>query len=219
MAIITETKRLIIREMNLDDFESLKKVLSDPINMQYYPKPYDDNGVLRWINWCMNSYKENGFGLWAVVLKETGEMIGDCGISIQNIDNELKPEIGYHLRLDYHKMGLGHEMTSAIKDYFFLRFNYDEVYSYMNINNLPSEKTAIKNGMRFIKTFESDKGEIDKVYRITRKEWELNRNKRIREIYDIVENKLKDHIRNIHNLELPMIMISIEPLMIKIIRF
>ena len=56
MAIITETKRLIIREMNLDDFESLKKVLSDPINMQYYPKPYDDNGVLRWINWCMNSY-------------------------------------------------------------------------------------------------------------------------------------------------------------------
>ena len=208
MAIITETKRLIIREMNLDDFESLKKVLSDPINMQYYPKPYDDNGVLRWINWCMNSYKENGFGLWAVVLKETGEMIGDCGISIQNIDNELKPEIGYHLRLDYHKMGLGHEMTKAIKDYFFLRFNYDEVYSYMNINNIPSEKTAIKNGMRFIKTFESDKGEIDKVYRITRKEWELNRNKRIREIYDIVENKLKNHIRNIHNLELPMIMIS-----------
>ena len=38
MAIITETKRLIIREMNLDDFEFLKKVLSDPINMQYYPK-------------------------------------------------------------------------------------------------------------------------------------------------------------------------------------
>jgi RimJ/RimL family protein N-acetyltransferase len=177
MAIITETKRLIIREMDLDDFESLKKVLSDPINMQYYPKPYDDNGVLRWINWCMNSYKENGFGLWAVVLKETGEMIGDCGISIQNIDNELKPEIGYHLRLDYHKMGLGHEMTSAIKDYFFLRFNYDEVYSYMNINNLPSEKTAIKNGMRFIKTFESNSSEVDKVYRITRKEWELNRNK------------------------------------------
>ena len=123
----------------------------------------------------MDSYKKNGFGLWAVVLKETGEMIGDCGISIQNIDNELKPEIGYHLRLDYHKQGLGNERTSAIKDYFFKNYNYDEVYSYININNIPSEKTAIKNGMTFIKTFISNNGEIDKVYRITRKEWELKR--------------------------------------------
>ncbi len=174
MKTILETKRLIFREMNLDDFDSLKKVISDPINMKYYPKPYDDNGLLRWINWCMDSYKKYGFGLWAVVFKETGEMIGDCGISIQNIDNELKPEIGYHLRLDYHNQGLGHEMTSAVKDYFFLNYDYDEVYSYMNINNIPSEKTAMKNGMTFIKTFESN-GEIDKVYRITRKEWEFNK--------------------------------------------
>ena len=175
MKIILETKRLTIREMNINDFDGLKKVLSDPINMKYYPKPYDDNGVLRWINWCMDSYKKYGFGLWAVVLKETGEMIGDCGISIQNIDNELKPEIGYHLRLDYHRQGIGHEMTRAIKDYFFQNYDYDEVYSYMNINNISSERTAIKNGMKFIKTFESTNGEIDKVYRITRKEWELNK--------------------------------------------
>lgn len=65
-------------------------------------------------------------------------------------------------------------MTSAVKDYFFLNYDYDEVYSYMNINNIPSEKTAMKNGMTFIKTFESN-GEIDKVYRITRKEWEFNK--------------------------------------------
>ena len=42
-----------------------------------------------------------GFGLWAVVLKETGAFIGDCGIFIQNIDGEMLPEIGYHIHKRY----------------------------------------------------------------------------------------------------------------------
>lgn len=38
-----------------------------------------------------------GFGLWAVVLKETGELIGDCGLTMQNVDGVILPEIGYHI--------------------------------------------------------------------------------------------------------------------------
>ena len=125
MKTILETKRLILREMTDDDFDALKKVISDPDNMIYYPKPYDDNGVTRWINWCKDSYQKHGFGLWAVVLKSSGEMIGDCGVSMQFTDNEWKPEIGYHLRKDYHLQGLGKEMTQAVRDYFFNSFNYD----------------------------------------------------------------------------------------------
>ena len=171
MKVVLETKRLILREMNNNDFDSLKKVISDPINMKFYPKPYDDNCVTRWINWCIDSYAKYGFGLWAVVLKETGEMIGDCGISMQMIDGVLSPEIGYHLRLDYHKMGLGTEMTQAVKDYFFNNFDYNEVYSYMNKDNTASIKTAIKNGMTFQKYFIDSLGETDAVYKITRTEW------------------------------------------------
>ena len=171
MKFILETKRLILREMDFDDFDSLKKVLSDPNTMKYYPKPYDDEGVNKWIRWSMASYEKRGFGLWAVVLKETGEMIGDCGISMQTIDDELKPEIGYHLRRDYHRLGLGAEMTQAVKNYFFENFDFDEVYSYMNQNNLPSEKTAIKNGMTYLHLYKDKLGSIDKVYRITRDEW------------------------------------------------
>lgn len=117
--------------------------------MKYYAKPYDDAGVTRWLNWCKDSYQKNGFGLWAVVLKKTGEMIGDCGISMQFIDDEWKPEVGYHLRLDYHRQGLGKEMTQAVRDYFFAHFDYDEVCSYMNKDNVPSIKTAEANGMTF----------------------------------------------------------------------
>ena len=169
---ISETKRLIFREMVDSDYESLKKVISDPVNMKYYQKPYDDNGVHRWLNWCKDCYQKYGFGLWSVIYKETGEMIGDCGISIQYIDDEWKPEIGYHLRLDYHQQGLGKEMTQAVKDYFFTHFDFDEVYSYMDINNLPSSKTAKANGMTFQHLYTTSDEEVCKVYRIKRSEWE-----------------------------------------------
>lgn len=172
MKKILETKRLYLREMTDDDFEALKKVISDPINMKYYDKPYDDSGVQRWIDWCKDSYQKYNFGLWAVVLKATDEMIGDCGISMQFIDDEWKPEIGYHLRRDYHQQGIGKEMTQAVRDYFFNHYDYDEVYSYMDKDNLPSYKTAEANGMTFLHLYETKQGEVCRVYRITRKEWE-----------------------------------------------
>ena len=172
MKKILETKRLYLREMTDDDFEALKKVISDPINMKYYDKPYDDSGVQRWIDWCKDSYQKYNFGLWAVVLKETDEMIGDCGISMQYIDDEWRPEIGYHLRRDYHQQGMGKEMTQAVRDYFFNHYDYDEVYSYMDKDNIPSYKTAEANGMTFLHLYKTKQGEVCRVYRITRKEWE-----------------------------------------------
>ncbi|MBQ4255345.1 MAG: GNAT family N-acetyltransferase [Bacilli bacterium] len=170
---ILETDRLILREMTDDDFDALKKVISDPETMKFYPKPYDDEGVNRWIRWCKASYEKRGFGLWAVIFKETNEMIGDCGISMQVIDDEEKPEIGYHLRKDFHRLGIGKEMAQAVRDFFFTHFAFDEVYSYMNIDNLPSYKTAEANGMSFRHIYVTKSGEKCRVYSITRSEWEI----------------------------------------------
>ena len=171
MDYILETKRLFLREMTDEDFSSLKKVIGDPENMVYYAKPYDDEGVQRWIDWCKDSYKKNGFGLWVVILKETGEMIGDCGISMQPINGGTVPEIGYHLRKDYHRQGIGKEMTRAVRDYFFERFDFDEVYSYMEEDNLPSYKTAEANGMTFRNMYKNGNYGMCRVYSITREEW------------------------------------------------
>ena len=172
MKLILETERLVLREMEDSDFDALKRVISDPETMKYYYKPYDDNGVRRWLNWCKSSYEKYGFGLWAVVLKETGEMIGDCGVSMQFIDDDWRPEIGYHLDKKYHRQGIGKEMTNSVKDYFFNHFDFDEVYSYMTKDNIPSYKTAEANGMTFLHFYTPKGGEECRVYRITRKEWE-----------------------------------------------
>ena len=101
-----ETKRLLLREMKPDDFQALSLVLSDPETMWHYPYTFDGRHVKDWIERNMNRYRKDGFGLWAVCLKETGELIGDCGLTLQNINGEILPVIGYHIRRDCQRKGL-----------------------------------------------------------------------------------------------------------------
>ena len=96
--MLLETKRLLLREMNPEDFDALFRVLGDPETMWHYPYTFDGRHVRDWIERNMNRYRKDGFGLWAVCLKDTGEMIGDCGLTLQNINGETLPEIGFHIR-------------------------------------------------------------------------------------------------------------------------
>ena len=98
--MVLKTKRLFLREMTENDFEALNNVLSDSDVMQHYPCTFDEAGVRNWIQRNIERYRVFGFGLWAVCLKETGEMIGDCGLTMQLVDGQIKPEIGYHIRAD-----------------------------------------------------------------------------------------------------------------------
>ena len=177
MKKILETERLVLREMTDDDFADLKKIICDPINMKYYPFVGDDAYVTKWVNWCKDSYQKYGFGLWALIYKKTGEMIGDTGVSMQFIDGEWKPEIGYHIRRDYHNQGIASEAAQAVKDYFFNNFDYDEVYSYMSKDNIASYRVAEKNGMTFLHTYVDKNGMECRVYHITRSEWQKSKNK------------------------------------------
>ena len=170
--IIFETSRLILREYTLDDFDELYKMLSDPITMKHYLKPYDEEGARRWISWSFDNYKKYGFGLWAIELKETGQFIGDCGITIQNIDGELLPEIGYHIYKDYQGKGFGKEAGLKVRDWVFNKTKYDEVYSYMTSSNVASYSLAKSLGMEKIKEYKDDHEGILFVYCIQRSKWE-----------------------------------------------
>ena len=78
-------------------FDALYEIMSDAETMKHYPAPFDEVRTRRWIECNLEIYQKYGWGLWAVVLKETGEFIGDCGITLQDIDGQLLPEIGYHI--------------------------------------------------------------------------------------------------------------------------
>ena len=161
-----ETERLFLREITQDDFDAMKAYLSDPETMRFYPAPYDDAGVQRWIDWTLDLYRDFGFGLWAVCRKEDGEMIGDCGITLQKIDGKIRPEIGYHFRKDCWRRGYAREAGSAVRDWAFANTPFRTLYSYMNYRNLPSAATAESLGMTFRCKYPDPDNEYDLVYAI-----------------------------------------------------
>ena len=169
--MILETQRLILREYTYDDFCGLYEILSDPETMQHYPKTYDEAYTKRWIDWNLENYKTYGFGLWAINLKATGAFIGDCGITMQNIDGEQLPEIGYHIHKQYWRNGYGSEAAKAVRDWAFKNTKFDTLYSYMKYTNVASYSTAASAGLRKIKEYPDEIDGTLYVYAITREEW------------------------------------------------
>ena len=166
-----ETKRLILRPITQDDFDNWYAILSDAETMMHYPAPYDNAGVQRWINWTLDNYDRYGFGLWAMILKESGEFIGDCGITMQNINGQLLPEIGYHLNKAHWRKGYASEAARKCMEYAFETLHFPAVYSYMTTANIASSGVAIKNGMQLIEEYDDEHGVPHSVYAITQDEW------------------------------------------------
>ena len=169
--MVIETERLYLREMTENDFDALYKVLADSDIMQHYPYTFDEKRVRGWINKNRERYQIFGFGLWAVCLKEAGEMIGDCGLTMQLIGGQIKPEIGYHIRGDFQGKGYAKEAATAVRDWTFCNTPFNVIYSYMKYTNEPSYKTAMAYGCKQVDEFEDEENEITKVYAITREEW------------------------------------------------
>ena len=157
--------------MKPDDFQALFRVLGDPETMGHYPYTFDGQHVRDWIERNMNRYQKDGFGLWAVCLKETGELIGDCGLTLQNIYGEILPEIGFHIRRDCQRNGYAKEAAIAVRDWAFQNTPFQILYSYMKHTNEPSIKTAMAYGCRPVDTFENEINEITKIFAISRAEW------------------------------------------------
>lgn len=144
---ILETSRLLLREFTPHDADALALVLSDAETMRFYPSAFDRSGVAQWIARNMQRYTKNGHGMWAMVLKSSGEMIGDCGLTVQEVDGVDEVEVGYHVRRDLWGQGLAPEAARACRDYGFARLPVERIISLIRPENLPSRRVAEKNGM------------------------------------------------------------------------
>lgn len=147
MKIILETERLYLRKMNQKDFPSLVKILQDEETMYAYEGAFSDEEVQEWLDRQISRYQQWGFGLWAVVFKETEEMIGQCGLTMQPWKDQEVLEIGYLFqRIHWHK-GYATEAAKACKQYAFEKLHAKEVCSIIRDTNIASQKVALRNGM------------------------------------------------------------------------
>ena len=152
-----ETERLLLREMTQADYPALAEIMQDREAMFAYEHAFSDEETQAWLNRMLERYRTDGFGLWAVVLKTSGEMIGQCGLTRQDVSGREVLEIGYLFQRKHWKQGYAIESARACKAYAFDTLHANEVYSIVRDNNVASMNVAIRNGMtircRFIKHY------------------------------------------------------------------
>ena len=143
-----ETSRLRLRELESEDFPALCRILQDAKVMYAYEHAFSDQEVWEWLHRQQQRYQQDGFGLWAVVEKETNQMVGQCGLTWQPIwDGRQVVEVGYLLEQAAWHKGYATEAAQACRDYAFQVLGVWEVYSIIRENNLPSQAVARRNGM------------------------------------------------------------------------
>ncbi len=150
--MILSTDRLILREITLNDYDDLCEILQDKKTMYAYEHAFSKEEVEQWLNNQLSRYNKYGFGLWAVVLKSTGKMIGNIGLTYQKFEDSDILEIGYLLNRNYWHNGYASEATIACKNYAFEVLKVDKVYSIIRENNLLSQAVAKRNGMKIVGT-------------------------------------------------------------------
>jgi [ribosomal protein S5]-alanine N-acetyltransferase len=168
--VVLETPRLWLRELTQRDVDDLLEVLGDPLSMRFYPRPFNRQEVVRWIEWARGSYEAHGHGLWGLVFKETKELVGDCGLVVQDVDGERLVEVGYHVKPTHQRRGLATEAARASRDHAFEVLGVGRLIALVRVGNEPSAGVARNLGMTVWKeTIRA--GSQHHVYAMTKGEW------------------------------------------------
>ncbi len=145
--MILETERLYLRKMNQADFHALCEILQDAETMYAYEGAFSGAEVQEWLDRQISRYQKWNFGLWGVILKETGKLIGQCGLTMQPWKETEVLEIGYLFNRAYWHKGCATEAAEGCKKYAFETLNAREVCSIIRDTNTASQRVALRCGM------------------------------------------------------------------------
>ena len=159
--LILETQRLCLREMQQADYSALCKIMQDKDVMYAYEHAFSDDEVQEWLNKQLCRYRDDGFGLWAVIRKENEEMIGQCGLTMQDYNGTQVLEVGYLFQKAHWHKGYAAEAAVACKEYAFNTLNAHEVFSIIRDTNIASQNVAKRNGMVIRGEFTKHYGDMD----------------------------------------------------------
>ena len=142
-----ETPRFTFREMSGDDREFVGAMLADPDVMRFYPDEIRQAGPDPWIERQLGRYERDGHGLWLLIEKESGDPVGQVGLSMQDVNGVREPEVGYLIHRPSWRRGYATEAALAVRDHAFTERDMPRVVSLIRPANLPSQGVAAKLGM------------------------------------------------------------------------
>jgi RimJ/RimL family protein N-acetyltransferase len=135
---VIETARLVLRRYTPADLDALYEVFADPEARRFYPEMVAREKVLGWIEWNLRNYGETGFGLWAMEPRGEARLIGDCGLTWQEVDGRQELELGYHLLATERGKGYATEAARACLAYAFRKLDPPLVCSIVRPDNIAS---------------------------------------------------------------------------------
>src|SRR5690606_23707613 len=109
LMFIFETERMGLRHLVPEDAHNLYAILGDPVAMKYYPAPKTLDETRQWIDNNIRRYAEDGYGLWAMIRKQDGAFLGNCGPVLRTVDGAQEVEIGYQVLRKYQRKGYATE--------------------------------------------------------------------------------------------------------------
>ncbi|APA65104.1 GNAT family N-acetyltransferase [Maribacter sp. 1_2014MBL_MicDiv] len=144
-----ESDRLLFKEVKPLDFEHWLPFHEEPLSSQYWSGLPNDPRVAceEQFQRIFERYKANLGGLNALFLKGTNTLVGLCGVLLQQVDGEQEFEIGYSILPEYWRKGFAFEAAEKCKHIAFEKKWTNSLISIIQVDNIPSQKTALKNGM------------------------------------------------------------------------
>ena len=154
---VLQTERLLLRRLTEDDWEDLCEILQDAETMYAYEHAFSEREARAWLENQLARYARDGLGLWAVTDRDTGDFLGQAGLTWQDAGGSRELEIGYLFKRRHWHNGYAAEAACGCRDYAFGTLNHPRVVSMIRTNNYASQRVAQRVGMRrerqFIKRY------------------------------------------------------------------
>jgi RimJ/RimL family protein N-acetyltransferase len=146
-AIVT-TERLVSRQLTRADIDPWMEFMLGDGSLDFMPfvEPTRE-GTEWWIERQLSRYERDGHGLMALLLRDGGDLVGQAGLLTQQVEGVAELEVGYHLLSAFRGRGLATEAARAFKDHALASGMADSVVSIIHVDNVASQRVAIRNGM------------------------------------------------------------------------
>lgn len=172
-----ETPRLKFRKLEPSDFEVWEELFRDEetaklLGMSEFKTPKER--CEKWFEWTFHRYENDLGGQNVLILKETGEIVGQSGLLVRELDGNEELEVAYSILPKFRRQGFATEASRKCRDFAFENQFKKQLFSIIVPENENSKKVAINNGMKFSKTIDFHGEKMD-LFIVNREEW-LNLN-------------------------------------------
>jgi len=153
---IVRTDRLVMRRWTDSDREPFAALNADPLTMVFFPQTLDREASDRLVDLIEERFDQQGYGLWALEVADTGEFIGFTGLNPMpdGVPGAGGVEVGWRLDRRAWHHGYATEAARAALGVAFDGVGLDEIWSITAVLNEPSQAVMRRLGLTEVARFD-----------------------------------------------------------------